>query len=64
VLSTTTEQPFLQEESLSFGSLFDGQRLDGVPGDRTRFVITQPASWTAESFQGIYGGADNSGMHD
>jgi 5-methylcytosine-specific restriction enzyme B len=64
VLSTTAEQPFLQEESLSFGSLFAGQRLDGVPGDRTRFVITQPASWTAESFQGIYGGADNSGMHD
>lgn len=54
VLSTAAGQPFLQEESLSFGRLFAGQRLDGVPNERSRFVIASPDSWTAESFRGIY----------
>lgn len=54
VLSSTSGQPFLQEESLAFGKLFVGQRLDGVPTDRQRFVIAPASSWTAESFRGIY----------
>jgi 5-methylcytosine-specific restriction protein B len=62
VLSTTAEQPFLQEETLHFGRLFVGQRLDGVPSDRARFVITQPGSWTSESFRGIYDGAGDVGV--
>ncbi len=44
VLSTTAEQAFLQEESLHFGRLFVGQRVDGVPTDRSRYVITPPGS--------------------
>lgn len=55
VLSTTGEQPFVAEESLSFNRLFVGRRLDGVPGDRARHVITPPHSWTLESFSGICG---------
>jgi hypothetical protein len=55
VLSTTCDQPFVAEESLSFNRLFVGQRLDGVPGDRARHVITPPQSWTLESFSGICG---------
>jgi 5-methylcytosine-specific restriction protein B len=62
VLSTTAEQPFLQEETLHFGRLFVGQRLDGVPSDRARFVITPPRSWTAESFRGIYDSAGDVGV--
>ena len=62
VLSTTAEQPFLQEESLHFGRLFVGQRLDGVPSDRSRFVITPPGSWTSESFRGIYDSAGDVGV--
>jgi len=63
VLSTSADQPFLQEETLHFGRLFVGQRLDGVPNDRSRFVITPPGSWTAESFQGIYISAGNAGVN-
>ena len=62
VLSTTAEQPFLQEESLHFRRLFVGQRLDGVPGDRSRFVITPQGSWTSESFRGIYDSAGDLGV--
>lgn len=54
VLSTAGDQPFVKEESLGFGNLFNGQRLDGVPGDRSRFIVTSPASWSAGSFRGIY----------
>lgn len=64
VLSTNAEQPFLQEESLEFGRLFVGQRLDGVPSDRSRFVITPSGSWTAESFRGIYGSSGDVGVSD
>ncbi len=63
VLSTAGEQPFLQEETLHFGRLFFGQRLDGVPNDRSRFIITPPGSWTAESFQGIYTSAGDAGVN-
>lgn len=62
VLSTTGGQPFLQEESLNFGKLFVGQRLDGVPNDRSRFVITPAGSWTAESFRGIYESVPGEGV--
>lgn len=62
VLSTTAEQPFLQEETLHFGRLFVGQRLDGVPSDRARFVITPSGSWTSESFRGIYDSAGDAGV--
>ncbi|MCE9658079.1 MAG: AAA family ATPase [Burkholderiales bacterium] len=62
VLSTTAEQPFLQEESLHFGRLFVGQRLDGVPSDRSRFVIAPAGSWTSESFRGIYDSAGDLGV--
>ena len=54
VLSTTGEQAFVQQESLHFARLFAGERLDGVPNERSRFIITPPGSWTAQSFQGIY----------
>jgi 5-methylcytosine-specific restriction protein B len=54
VLSTTGDQAFIKEESLSFASLFARQQLDGVPGDRSRFIVTSPATWTASSFRGIY----------
>lgn len=54
VLSTAGEQPFMQEESQTFNRLFDGQRLEGLPAERTRHVITPPGSWTVESFRGIY----------
>ena len=64
VLSTSGEQPFLREESLSFGRLFPGQRMDGVPTDRSRFVITLPGSWSPESFRGIYDSAGASGLND
>jgi 5-methylcytosine-specific restriction enzyme B len=64
VLTTTADQPFLQEESLHFGRLFVGQRLDGVPSDRSRFVITPSGSWTAESFQGIYDSAGQAGVNE
>jgi 5-methylcytosine-specific restriction protein B len=55
VLSTTGEQPFVQEESQPFNRLFAGQRLEGLPAERTRHGITPPGSWTVESFRGIYG---------
>ena len=54
VLSTTGEQPFVQEESQVFGRLFAGQRLEGQPSERTRHVLTPPGSWTVGSFRGIY----------
>jgi 5-methylcytosine-specific restriction protein B len=56
VLSTTGEQPFVQEEAQTFNRLFAGQRLEGLPAERTRHVITAPSSWTVESFRGIYDG--------
>lgn len=58
VLSTTGEQSFVQEESQYFSRLFAGQRMEGLPAERTRFVITQPGSWTVESFCGIYDSAE------
>jgi hypothetical protein len=64
VLSTTADQPFLQEEALQFGRLFVGHRLDGVPSARSRFVITPSGSWTAESFQGLYASAGEAGGND
>ena len=54
VLSTTGDQPFVAEESLSFGNLFVGQRLEGVPSDRARQVITSPSTWSLDTFRGIY----------
>lgn len=62
VLSTSDGQPFLQDETLSFGKLFVGQRSEDVPNDRSRFVITPPKTWMAASFRGIYvdGGASDS----
>jgi 5-methylcytosine-specific restriction protein B len=54
VLSTTAEQPFVQEESLHFSQLFAGRRLESLAGDRTRHRVTLPSSWGAESFRGIY----------
>jgi len=59
VLSTTAEQPFLREEKLHFGRLFAGQRLDGVPSERSSFVITSPGGWTPGSFRGIYDSASD-----
>ncbi|WP_093374653.1 AAA family ATPase [Variovorax sp. OV329] len=54
VLSTIGDQAFVKEEPLSFARLFVRRQLDGVPGDRSRFIVTSPASWTASSFRGIY----------
>ena len=54
VLSTTGDQAFVEEEPLSFNHLFARQQLDGVSGERSRFIVTSPASWTASSFCGIY----------
>lgn len=54
VLSTAGDQAFIKEEPLSFGRLFARQHVDGIPGDRSRFIVTSPATWTASSFRGIY----------
>jgi 5-methylcytosine-specific restriction protein B len=62
VLATTAEQTFVQEESLRFERLFVGRRLDGVPNDRSRFVVTPAGSWTTESFLGIYDSAGQVGV--
>lgn len=60
VLATTGEPKFVGKQSLSFSSLFSGQKLEGVPADRDRFVVTPPSTWTAASFRGIYEGSDGS----
>jgi 5-methylcytosine-specific restriction protein B len=54
VLSTTGGQPFVTEDSVGYGSLFAGRRLDGVPTERSRFIVATPSSWTLDSFRGIY----------
>lgn len=54
VLSTTGDHPFVQEESQASNRLFAGQRLEGLPAERTRHVITPAGSWTVDSFCGIY----------
>ena len=64
VLSTTAEQPFVHQEPLYFGRLFVGERLDGVPNERSRFVITSASGWTAESFRGVYDSAGPVGVSD
>ncbi len=58
VLSTSGEQAFVQEESLAFTRLFTAQRLEGLPADRLRHLITAPSSWTVETFRGVYESAD------
>lgn len=54
VLSTTGDQAFIKEEPLRFDRLFARQQVDGVQGDRSRFIVTSPVSWAASSFRGIY----------
>ena len=55
VLSTSAEEPFLQEETLRFTRLFSGEKTNDVPTETARFLVTPPHTWTAESFRGIYG---------
>lgn len=53
---STDGPPFVAEELVDFAGLFPGVRTDGIPGQRSRFVITRRQSWTAESFRGMYAG--------
>lgn len=54
VLSTTGAQPFLKSESLAFGRLFGGQRLEGLPSEQTRHVLTPMETWKVDTFRGLY----------
>lgn len=54
VLSTApTEAPFVTEQRLLHTSLFHGPGGHGI-SERSRFIMTQPATWTEGSFRGIY----------
>jgi 5-methylcytosine-specific restriction protein B len=55
VLTTApTAQAFVECERLSHGSLFSGARSEGLPPERTRYIVTPESLWTEESFQGLY----------
>jgi hypothetical protein len=58
VIATSASAPFVRRERLLRSSLFAGERIDGVPAERARYVITPGESWTTESFAGIYIGAE------
>ena len=58
VLSSTGEQPFVQEEVQAFGRLFAGQRREGLPNERTRHVLTPAGTWSLDSFRGVYDNAE------
>lgn len=44
---------FVRKEELSHSKLF-AARSGGASGSRFRYLVTDPAQWTAEVFQSIY----------
>jgi 5-methylcytosine-specific restriction protein B len=54
VLATVAPNPFIQRERLRHGDLFPGIRMEGSPTERTRYRITDEATWTGGSFMGMY----------
>ena len=46
--------PFTSRERLDRTDLFPGAPSERLPEARTRFRITEPATWTEESFKGVY----------
>jgi 5-methylcytosine-specific restriction protein B len=57
VLATHASAPFILRERLFRGDLFSGERMDGVPAERARYVVTPEESWTSYSFTGVYSAA-------
>jgi 5-methylcytosine-specific restriction protein B len=51
--------PFVHKEELGYATLFAG-RATGAQGSRFRYLVTDPARWTAEDFQSVYGSAASS----
>jgi 5-methylcytosine-specific restriction protein B len=66
VLRTTrSAPPFVRATRLVYGDLFGSQPRQGLPLERTRYVVTPPGTWTAASFQGIYAdGAEEAAVHE
>jgi 5-methylcytosine-specific restriction protein B len=55
VLSTAASAPpLVQKERLRFGELFPGKPAERVSIERDRFNVTPEASWTEDTFTGIY----------
>lgn len=55
VLDTTARDvPFLEEQRLSYSTLFASQPTLGMASERTRYVVTPSTSWSTLSFRGIY----------
>ncbi len=45
--------PFVRKEELGYATLFTGRAV-GSPSPRFRYLVTDPAQWSAEAFQSIY----------
>jgi 5-methylcytosine-specific restriction enzyme B len=57
--------PFTSRERLDRTDLFPGAPSERLPEARTRFRITDPATWTEESFKGVYASSgDESDPHE
>jgi len=52
--SAPAAPPFIDTQKLSYNALFSASRGEGVPVERSRYVVTPESSWTDESFRGIY----------
>ena len=65
VLSTQpSAPPFVSQLPLRHTDLFMGPRLEGLPAERMKYALTSTASWTEESFVGIYQRKDSQSATD
>jgi 5-methylcytosine-specific restriction protein B len=49
--------PFLRRERITHGALFPGSADTSLPAERSRYVLTDPESWTEATFAGLYADA-------
>jgi 5-methylcytosine-specific restriction protein B len=52
--------PFLRRERITHGSLFPGSADTSLPAERSRYVLTDPESWTEATYAALY--ADTPGI--
>jgi 5-methylcytosine-specific restriction protein B len=58
VLATPSGVPsFLRRERITHGSLFPSSADTSLPAERSRYVLTDPESWTEATFAGLYADA-------
>lgn len=54
VATTANAPPIVQRTQVSYAELFSGQSGDSPTDSRFRYTITDPGTWSADTFKGIY----------